>query len=192
MTLMKVQHPQPLSFADYLRAECSGQQRHEYLGGLVVAMAGGTQRHSQLIGNAFSLLRAAHRGSHCITHVSDMLLRLNWNGDTYAYYPDVFVSCEAQNPKQSYCESACLIVEVLSESTARIDRVEKLSAYRNVPGLQAYLLVAQDGPYVTLFSAANGWQGETITEPEAPIALPACGNAAAVTLTLEAIYEGIF
>ena len=40
--------------------------------------------------------------------------------------------------------SPCLIVEVLSESTARIDRREKLLAYQSLPSLQAYLLVEQE------------------------------------------------
>ena len=35
----------------------------------------------------------------------------------------------------------CIVVEVTSPSTARIDRGEKLEAYRRIPALRAYLIV---------------------------------------------------
>ncbi|MEZ5449587.1 MAG: Uma2 family endonuclease [Thiolinea sp.] len=37
-----------------------------------------------------------------------------------------------------YNAAPCLIVEVLSDATARIDQVEKLNAYRMLPSLQEY------------------------------------------------------
>ena len=39
---------------------------------------------------------------------------------------------------------AALVVEVLSEPTAEIDRREKLVAYQELPGLRAYWIVRQD------------------------------------------------
>ncbi len=37
----------------------------------------------------------------------------------------------------------CLVVEILSESTAAIDQIEKLAAYAAVPSVLAYLIVSQ-------------------------------------------------
>lgn len=55
------------------------------------------------------------------------------------YYPDVFVHCgSAVASSAKVVHDAALIVEVLSESTAEIDRREKLVAYQKLPGLRGY------------------------------------------------------
>lgn len=59
-----------------------------------------------------------------------------------AYYPDVFVTCEEPLEGASVKKTACLVVEVLSDTTEFIDRGEKLLAYQKLPGLQAYVLVS--------------------------------------------------
>jgi Uma2 family endonuclease len=41
-------------------------------------------------------------------------------------------------------QDATLNVEVTSESTAEIDRREKLVAYQKLPGLRAYWIASQD------------------------------------------------
>ena len=52
------------------------------------------------------------------------------------------------------------MVEVLSPSTGRTDRREKMLAYRTRPDLREYLLVATDKPHVELYrrDAQDEWQ----------------------------------
>jgi Uma2 family endonuclease len=59
------------------------------------------------------------------------------------YYPDVSISCNPQDRQKYFLESPCLIFEVLSPSTERIDRHEKLINYRELDSLQEYVLVSQ-------------------------------------------------
>jgi Uma2 family endonuclease len=59
------------------------------------------------------------------------------------YYPDVSISCDPQDLQKYFLESPCLIFEVLSPSTERIDRNEKLINYRELDSLQEYVLVSQ-------------------------------------------------
>ena len=49
-------------------------------------------------------------------------------------------------------------MEIASETTARIDRREKLLAYREFTTLQEYLLIEQDSPGLTLLRRAESWQ----------------------------------
>lgn len=51
-------------------------------------------------------------------------------------------------------------MEVLSESTARKDRTEKLLAYQLIPSLQEYLICSQDMPIVELYRRRSNWQRE--------------------------------
>lgn len=79
-------------------------------------------------------------------------------GDDIFYYPDLLVSCEPEDLARYWREQPCLVVEILSEITARIDRREKLLAYREIPVLKEYLLIEQDVPRLTLLHRAEGWQ----------------------------------
>lgn len=45
-------HPSAVSIADYLAGEDGADGKHEYLGGFIHAMAGGTSRHNPISINA--------------------------------------------------------------------------------------------------------------------------------------------
>ena len=65
---------------------------------------------------------------------------LEAGSDRY-YYPDVLVLCTPIADSDVIARDPCVVVEVTSPSTARIDRGEKLDAYRKIPSLLSYLIV---------------------------------------------------
>ena len=89
-----------------------------------------------------------------------MKLRLNIADKTVFYYPDLLLSCAPDDRQPYFSSLPCLIVEVLSDSTERIDRREKLLAYQTLPSLQEYVLVAQNGRLVEVYRRANDWKAE--------------------------------
>lgn len=57
-----------------------------------------------------------------------------------------------------------MLVEGLSKSTESKDRLEKLVAYQSIPGLQEYVLVAQDKVAIDIYRrSANAWQLESLS-----------------------------
>ena len=48
-----------ISVEEYLEGEERAEQKHEYLAGVVYAMAGGTKEHSAVAANLLGLLHAA-------------------------------------------------------------------------------------------------------------------------------------
>ncbi len=76
-------------------------------------------------------------------------------------------------------------MEVLSASTARIDRREKLLAYQHLPSLQGYLIVEQDAQRVELYRCDNGWRMEQHEQGE--VVLPCLDMA----LSLADIYQDV-
>ncbi len=149
-----------LTVEDYLAGEAAGQIRHEYIDGRVYAMTGANRSHGLIVNAlAFALTPAARRAG-CQLFTSDMKVRLEIGSQTLFYYPDLLLSCEETDREPYFSRAPCMIVEVLSESTERIDRREKLLAYQTLPSLQAYLLVAQDCMRVELFRRVNDWQVE--------------------------------
>ncbi len=138
------------------RAEGS---RYEYVNGKVYAMVGASRAHNLIGMNVSNLLYQAAMEAGCRVFQSDMQVKIKTTGDERYYYPDVQVSCEQET--ETYFNTApCLIVEVLSHSTERTDRTEKLAAYRLIDSLQEYLLLSQDSPHAELYSRANDWRPE--------------------------------
>jgi Uma2 family endonuclease len=181
---------EPLSVEEYLKLEETSQKRHEYVAGNVYAHAGGTRRHDVICGNLFALLWNASRGGPCRVHTADRLLRAS---DDVIYYPDVMVVCppegEVEDNEALFEDSPSLIVEVTSPTTEATDRREKMLAYRRIPSLRAYLIVAQESQRVERHwrdEAGRWWQAEAVG-PEGVVPVP----RPEVELTLEQIYEGL-
>lgn len=176
-----------VSVAEYLAAEETSPVRHEYLGGLVYAMAGETRIHNQIVGNLYVQLRQHLRGKPCKLYMSDIRVNFDVRSDEYFYYPDVVVTCDPRDTDPRFVRYPKLIIEVLSESTARVDRREKHLAYTTMESLEEYVLVAQAAREVTVFRRTNDWGPQTITGNEATLGL----ESLSMSLPLALIYEGV-
>lgn len=169
----------PISVEEYLAGEQHGNVRHEYLDGLIYAMTGASRTHGLIVNAIAFALTPATRRKHCQLFTSDMKLRLEIGGKTLFYYPDLLLTCDPKDNDAYFSHSPCLLVEVISPSTARIDRREKLLAYQTLPSLEAYLLVEQDIQRVELYRRSNNWCVETFEHGEVP--LPCLDTTLAVT-----------
>jgi Uma2 family endonuclease len=130
-----------LSVEDYLAGELASEIKHEYLGGNVHAMSGGTVRHQQVAGNVFLALGGQLKGKPCRPFNSDMKVRLELPNQTRFYYPDVQIVRESSGDEETYQDKPVVVVEVLSDSTRRIDLGEKREAYLAIPTLKLLLMV---------------------------------------------------
>ena len=82
-----------------------------------------------------------------------------------------------------------VIVEVLSDSTRRIDLTEKREAYLMIGTLRELLLVEPDAARVTVHrrKASGGFEAEEYTGTDAVITLPEID----AELPLQELYDGI-
>ena len=129
-----------LSFEEWLDHEATGDVRHELVGGVVFAMTGGLRRHNLFTARLAHLLYEAAEAHRCRVYVNDMKVQ---TGPRDGYYPDVMVACDPPVDER-YEVAPCLVVEVLSPSTAAIDRREKFAAYTRLPSLHAYVVADPD------------------------------------------------
>jgi Uma2 family endonuclease len=80
-----------------------------------------------------------------------------------------------------------VIFEILSESTARIDHVDKNAEYRATPSVQRYVMLEQDSQAATVFAReGDRWVGTLLTG-DAMLAMPEI----AIELPLAELYEGL-
>jgi Uma2 family endonuclease len=113
--------PAQLSSAQYLELEVESSIKHEYVDGEVYAMSGASRRHNLLATNL--LRRAANAAAeHDGRQVFGSDMRIQIQARNCFYYPDVSACCDPNDRHELYVTSPCLIIEVLSPSTASIDR----------------------------------------------------------------------
>jgi Uma2 family endonuclease len=153
----------PLSVEAYLEGELISETRHEYIDGQIYAMVGASDRHGLILNALAFALTPASRKKGCQLFTSDMKLRLEIAGKPIFYYPDLLLACDVSDRNTYFRDNPCLIVEVLSESTERIDRREKLLAYQTLPSMKEYLLVSQNIRCVEIYRRSNDWGAEYVT-----------------------------
>lgn len=181
--------PNLLSVADYLAGEETGSVKHEYLGGLVHAMAGATNQHNTIVGNGFGSLFGVLRGKPCQAFNSDTKVRIELPEHTRFYYPDVMVVCHANPPSDHFQDQPVVVIEVLSDSTRRADLGEKRDAYLTLPSLKVLLLVEPEKAAVTVHRrrSRGGFADEHHSGLDAVIPLPEIE----ASLPLAALYERV-
>jgi Uma2 family endonuclease len=176
-----------LSPEEYLLAEQASETKHEFLAGVVYAMAGASREHNQLARNVLSELTSQLRGKTCEPFGNDMRMRIRTLGTTFYYYPDVTVDCSGSTGQE--IEQPTVIFEVLSPGTERADWGDKLINYQRLDSMRVYVLVNQFRMAVTVFRRAEGdeWKREFLGDPAATVELPEIGCA----LPLSVIYERV-
>jgi Uma2 family endonuclease len=179
--------PAQLSPAQYLEWEMKSSVKHEYVDGEVYAMSGASRRHNLIVGNLLRrALNAAAEHGGCQVFGSGM--RVQVEARNSYYYPDVSACCDRNDRDELYVTSPCFIIEVLSPSTASIDRREKRASYATLTSLLEYIIVDQDRMRVELYRReSHGWGGYILNQPDDFVELSCSG----LRLTLSQIYEGI-
>jgi len=179
----------PVFDADaYLAWEAEQAEKHEYIDGDVLAMAGTSIAHVKITRNLLFALHGHLRGSPCSVLASDAKLRVE--ADNAFFYPDVFVTCSAADRAQPQIQSEpCLIAEVLSPSTSAYDRGAKFAAYRKLPSLQEYVLIDSERMGVEVFrrNKAGRWELHPFDAPGQHITL----ESVELRLLLDTLYEDV-
>ena len=172
---------------EYFAWEEQQLERHEYIGGEVYAMTGGSVNHSQIAVNLISFLNNHLRGSGCKTLNSDCRVNIAESND-YTY-PDVSVTCDERDKTTTqYIAYPCLLIEVLSKSTEAYDRGGKFRMYRQNPILQDYVLVSSEKIEIDLYRKTESGSWEIINYQAGDIIELKSVN---LTFPIEQIYEDI-
>ena len=117
---------------EYLRAERESANKHEYYGGVILGMAGGSLRHNRLCSRINFVLCRLLAGHSCQPSSSDQRLM---TPDRLYTYPDVAVYCgkiEVRPGTTDVAVNPKVLVEVLSDSTREYDLGDKLAQYQSI------------------------------------------------------------
>lgn len=152
-----------------LEASCVGtSSRHEYWDGVVRAMGGASLAHNRVARQLLVGLTNRMTGGPCEAFMSDLRVKLT---PSRYVYPDVVVACPPEVDTTHRPESLTnptVIFEVLSSSTAALDRTDKLDGYRALASLTDYVLVDPERPSLDHYARRDdgSWVLRTLTAPD--------------------------
>ncbi|MDZ4834745.1 MAG: Uma2 family endonuclease [Candidatus Melainabacteria bacterium] len=175
-----------MSEEEFLQLEASSDIRHEYVNGEVFAMTRPTLAHQHIVANILTVLRSQLSGGSCRSY-ADVLVRIEAANSFYS--PDVSVVCNSCDRSSLYIQGPSIIFEVLSPSSAATDRREKLVAYKQIPSLNAYVIVHQSRKHVAVYRQLDKdeWTLEELGF-KGDLTLEACPGRS-IKLSLDEIYE---
>jgi len=144
---------------EYLAFERKALDKHEYVDGEIIAMAGASREHNLIGTNTTVALATNLRGKGCEVYANDMRVRMK--GKEYGY-PDVVVVCsepEFADEEFDVLLNPTIVVEVLSPSTRFRDKTEKLETYQKMESIKECLLIEQSGMRVEHYikQTPNQW-----------------------------------
>ena len=173
---------QPWTVEDFLAFEAEEPERYEFVGGIVRMMTGGSAAHSAIKGNVFAGSMTALGAGPCRAVVDDLKVVTA----TAVMYPDVLVICTPVAPDDDRVDEPAAVVEVLSPTTERHDRIEKWREYQRIASLRHFVLVEQKERRIEVWSRTDaGWELEVVEPPADAVHLRDLG----ARLSLDEIYR---
>jgi len=171
-----------LTTQEYLAGENESRIKHQLIDGDVYAMAGASANHERISLNICTELKIQLKDSPCEPFGSDMKVRVKDN----FFYPDVLVDCNFDESEPYFTQTPVLIVEVLSQSTRKMDEQIKRLQYFNIPTLLEYIIIEQDFVDVAVYRKSDDWRHTNyFLGEEVPL------ESVGITLTVEDIYARV-
>lgn len=174
---------------EYFEQLKTSEHKLEYINGEIRMMAGGTSVHNEIVRNTFRAIDKNPNG--CKVFMSDTAVSVR-KRNRY-YFPDLSVVCSAKTEREDGALerllNPALIVEVLSESTAEIDRSEKLHAYRQLESFREYILIDSRKLLIeTYYRETNElWHIRSYYKAEQELEIRTLGASLPISL----FYEGV-
>ncbi len=170
-------------FAWQERQDMNYELRHGVPVPTIKAMTGATRRHDRVTTAVLASLAPQLRGTPCEPLTADQSVRTLYG----TRRPDIIVNCgEPETDRTLEAETPRVVIEVLSPSTIRADRFEKLYEYQHHPKIEVILLVEVERPSVAVWRReGDAWRVDYANGIDAVVDLPEIG----ASLRLADIYE---
>ena len=146
-----------ISVQDYLTAEETAAEKHEYYQGKVFAMSGASINHNRIVRNALVEVDNCLLDKSCEIFPSDVRIHIEEN--TLFTYPDATIFCDEIERFENRTDTALnptVIIEVLSKSTKEYDRGTKFNLYRQISSLKEYIMISSTEILVEKYVKQSG------------------------------------
>jgi Uma2 family endonuclease len=172
-----------MSLDQFLAWEERQELRYEFDGIRPRAMTGGTLAHDQITFNVRKALDARLAGKPCRPFGPNVKVLVAGT----VRYPDAVVTCTPARFGATIADDPVVVFEVVSEDSARTDRIEKLRECQATPTIQRYVILEQKSIGAMVFSRREElWTAIALTEGDT-LEMPEIG----VEIPLAELYTGI-
>ena len=150
ISTMNVALSKPMTREAFLLWAESQDRRYEFDGFQPVAMTNGTNNHGTISNNLNVELTLLLRGSPCRSMPPEGGGVATMGSKVRS--PEATVTCSKVRGQDRLIPNPVIVFEVISESTRRIDLIDKLREYHAVPSIKRYVVIEQTGVAVTVHS----------------------------------------
>jgi len=182
---MNVQTPVRMDKSAFLAWVQGREERYELVDGRPIMMTGASLNHGRIVGNLYIALRRQLDPQWEV--IADFGLD---STPRTLRYPDILVHRAGRDGSSYTTADPVLLAEVLSPSSEALDLGDKAAEYLRLPGLQAYLVLAQNDAKAWVWQRdgsafASGPQVTTGLDRSITISVPA------LNLPFAEIYRGV-
>jgi Uma2 family endonuclease len=149
-----------LTVEGWLAYDDGTDTRYELVGGELVATASSSDRHGTIAQNVGDVIQQAVRDRPPCRAVQGAGIEVDVRGDRRGYVADVVLTCRPAGDDLIHREPR-LIVEILSPSTAGVDKGRKVPDYATLPSVEEIWLVDSRMRFVVTWRRVEGgaWVG---------------------------------
>ncbi|MDR1257589.1 MAG: Uma2 family endonuclease [Spirochaetaceae bacterium] len=145
------------TYADYLA--WNENEHYEIIDGEAYMMSAPARIHQEISGNFYYALRSFLEGKTCKVYAAPFSVRLfpeEDESDGTVTEPDITVVCDPSKLDDRGCNGAPdFIIEIISASTARNDRILKFNKYREA-GVREYWIADPEEKVVSVYVLKDG------------------------------------
>lgn len=175
-----------MTSSEFLAWQAHQPDSYELVDGRPQAMTGATRRDDRVVINAIVAFGTRLQGGPCRPSTDDIAI-VSPNDNVRR--PDMTIDCGPVEGAATTSERPVLVLEVLSPSTAHVDKLEKLEEYKGLDSVSYILIADATRPHVVSYvrGADRVWSQLSHVGLEGTIDLPELG----CTLPLAELYEDV-
>jgi Uma2 family endonuclease len=163
------------------------EKLYEFDEGKIIRRAERTATHKEITLNVAFTFRQLARIKDDKFNIYASNVRLEVQQNQKYYYPDVFVTCEADAKLPLLKKEAKIVVEVLSDSSESVDKKDRQTDYLQMNSLEQYIRISQKSVFVEVYERKSDFFAYKIyTDLKQEIELANFGG-----IFLQSIYESV-
>ncbi|MFW5981401.1 MAG: Uma2 family endonuclease, partial [bacterium] len=142
-----------LTYQEFLKIDKVDNKRYEYIDGRIYLLASPVYKHQKILGNIYFLFKNCFKNKNCEPLMAPFDVTLfKEDKNMNIVQPDMLVICDHDkiNKKGRYTGTPTLVLEILSDSTAKNDMIRKFNLYMK-SGVVEYWVIDPDSDIVSIY-----------------------------------------
>jgi Uma2 family endonuclease len=184
--------PRKYTLEEYLRKEANSTHKHEFINGEIIKMPNARYNHNLIAMNIAIDLSYQTENSDKNYQILGSDQKIYFPSLDEGVYADALAVCEKPlfwDNDDLLLINPILVVEVLSKSTQKYDRMGKFDKYKTLESFKEYVMIRQNECYAEVWYRERPglWHETIVTDIEGKLPLQSIG----VEISMKRIYKNV-